>query len=66
MNKIKDLKNLSKSDRAKKIKELKVEIMKVKSGAQKTGNSKIKQIKKTIARILTIEKMEEKQNGNLS
>ena len=60
MTKVKDLKNLNKQDRDKKIKELKVELMKANSSSQKTGSSKIKEIKKTIARILTIESKEEK------
>ncbi len=60
MSKIKEIKNLNKPDRDKKIKDLKVELMKAKSSAQKTGTSKIKEIKKTIARILTVENMEKK------
>ncbi len=60
MTKSKDLKNLNKSDRDKKMKELKIELMKAKSSAQKTGSSKIREIKKTIARILTIESKEKK------
>lgn len=60
MTKTKDLKNLSKQDRNKKMKDLKIELMKAKSSSQKTGSSKIKEIKKTIARILTIETQEEK------
>ena len=66
MNKIKDLQNLSKADTEKKLKELKIELMKAKSSAQKTGSSKIREIKKTIARILTIKSMEKNKNGNMS
>ena len=66
MKKIKDLQNLNKPDREKKLKDLKVELMKAKSSAQKTGSSRIKEIKKTIARILTIQSMEENKNGNMS
>ena len=65
MNKIKDLQNLSKTDKEKKIKDLKIELMKAKSSSQKTGSSKIKEIKKTIARMLTIKSMEENKNGNM-
>ena len=51
--KLKDLKNMSKEDREKKLKELKLELVKAKVSATKTGSSKIKEIKKIIARILT-------------
>jgi len=50
--KTKEIKNTSKQDREKRIKEL--ELMKSQSGSRKTGNSKSKQIRKTIARILTV------------
>jgi len=66
MTKIKDLQNLSKADRERKIKDLKIELMKAKSSAQKTGSSRIKEIKKTIARILTIKSKEENKDGNMS
>lgn len=66
MKKMKDLQSLSKLDREKKLKDLKIELMKAKSSAQKTGSSKIREIKKTIARIFTIESMEENKNGNMS
>lgn len=51
--KFKDIKNLSKEEREKKLKELKLELMKSKS-SEKSGNSKAKQIRKMIARILTL------------
>lgn len=51
--KSKEIKNMGKEDRDKKLKELKLELIKSKVGASKSGTSKIKQIKKTIARILT-------------
>ena len=66
MKKMKDLQNLSKTDREKKLKDLKIELMKAKSSAQKTGSSKIREIKKTIARIFTIQSLEENKNGNMS
>ena len=50
----KDIRNLSKEDRMKKMKELKMELIKSKSSATKTGSSKTRDIKKIIARILTI------------
>ena len=54
--KIKDIENMSKEDREKKLKELELELMKSKVGASKTGSSKIKEVKKIIARILTLNK----------
>lgn len=52
--KIKDIKNSSQEERMKKIEELKFELVKAKAGAMKSGTSKVKEIKKTIARILTL------------
>ena len=54
--KSKDIENMSKGDREKKLKELRLELIKSKVGASKTGSSKIKEIKKIIARILTFNK----------
>ena len=50
----KQLKDLSKQDREKKLKELKMELVKQKVNASNTGGSKAKQIKKIIARINTL------------
>ena len=50
-----DLKKLSKSERAEKVKELKLELIKSHLPANKT-RSKTKEIKKTIARCLTLAK----------
>lgn len=55
--KFKELKNLSSQDRKKKLKELKMNLMKSKANASKSGSSKTKEIKKTIARILTIKEI---------
>ena len=49
--KFKDLKKLTKNEREKKLKELKMEL--IKASASKTG-TKTKKIKKIIARIKTI------------
>ena len=54
--KAKEIKNLSKGDKEKKLKELKLELVKSRANASKTGNSQTKQIKKIIARILTLNK----------
>lgn len=52
--KIKELQKLSKADGEKKLAELKMELMKSKIGASKAGTAKIRQIRKIIARIHTI------------
>ena len=54
MAKKEDFKKMSKADRDKKMKELKLELVKSKVSGSKTGTSKVKQIKKMIARILTL------------
>ncbi len=52
--KYKQLKELNKQDRDKKMKELKMELVKQKVNASNTGGSKARQIKKIIARINTL------------
>ena len=52
--KYKELKSLNDGDREKKLKELKLELAKSKTGSGNSGSSKTKQIKKIIARIHTI------------
>ena len=52
--KIKNIRAMSKEDRERKLKELKMEL--IKANASKTGSSKTKEIKKIIARILTLNK----------
>ncbi len=54
--KTKNIQRMSKEEREKKIKELKLELIKSKVSASKTGSSKIREIKKIIARILTLNK----------
>jgi len=54
--KFKDIKKMNKEDIEKKLKELKLELVKSKVHASKTGSSKIKEIKKMIAKILTFNK----------
>ncbi|MCF7910600.1 50S ribosomal protein L29 [Candidatus Pacearchaeota archaeon] len=55
-----DFKKMSEQEREKKLEELKMELIKNKAGAAKGGSAKIKQIKKMIARIITLNKLEEK------
>lgn len=61
--KIKDIRNLSAKDREKKLKELKLELVKSKVNAAKSGNSRSKDIRKIIARILTINTSEKKKEA---
>ena len=52
--KFKDIQKMSKEEQEKKMKELKLELIKSKVSASKAGSSKIKEIKKIIAKILTL------------
>lgn len=54
--KTKDIRKMSKDERTKHMEELKFELVKARSG--KTGSSKIRAIKKTIAKILTFNNQE--------
>jgi len=54
--KAKELKEIGKTERSKKLEELKLELIKAKSQSNKGGSSRIKEIKKIIARIYTIDK----------
>ncbi len=53
--KIKDLKRLNKKEREEKLQELKMELIKSRVASEKSS-SKVKEIKKMIARILTLNK----------
>lgn len=52
--KAKEIKQISKEEREKKLKDLKAELIKARVSGSKTGSSKVKEIKKMIARILTL------------
>ena len=54
--KAEDIRKMNKEEINKKIEELRTELVKARISASKTGNSRVGEIKKTIARILTIEK----------
>ena len=54
--KFKELKQMSKADREKKLKDLKLEMVKSKGKASKTGSSKSREIRKMVARIITLNK----------
>lgn len=52
--KIEEIKKLTDKEKEKKLKDLKMEFVKSKANSAKTGSSKSKEIKKIIARILTL------------
>ncbi|MBS3085451.1 50S ribosomal protein L29 [Candidatus Pacearchaeota archaeon] len=51
-----DIKGMSKEEQKTKLKELKMELIKSKANATKSGGSKTREIKRLIARILTLNK----------
>jgi len=55
--KTKDLKKMSEKEIEEKIKELKMDLIKNKVEATKGGKVKIREIKRTIARLLTISRL---------
>ena len=57
--KAKELQKISEEERKKKLKELKLELIKSKVSSSRGGSSRVKEIKKIIARILTL------NNGNM-
>jgi len=60
--KFKEIQKLSKGDKEKKLKELKMELVKSKVASSKgSGSSKTKQIKKIIARMLTLDSLDKKK-----
>lgn len=54
--KAKEIKKMSKEERNKKLEELKMELIKARVNASKTGNSKVREIKRLVARIITLNK----------
>jgi ribosomal protein L29 len=57
--KIKAIRGMNKEDRMKKIEEMKFELVKARASATKSGTSRAKDIKKLIARILTLNNQED-------
>ncbi len=55
--KAKDIRKMSKEERKKKLEELGIELVKARVNASKTGSSKVREIKRLVARLLTIEKI---------
>jgi ribosomal protein L29 len=60
--KAKEIRRMPKEERAKKIDEMKFELVKSRANASKSGSSKAKEIKKIIARILTLNNQENKNS----
>lgn len=55
--KAKDVKKMSSEERKKKLEELKIELVKARANASKAGSSKVREIKRLVARLLTTEKI---------
>ena len=51
-----EIKKMSKEEKKEKLEELKIELIKARVNSSKTGNSKVREIKKLIARIITLNK----------
>ncbi|MEK6925670.1 MAG: 50S ribosomal protein L29 [Nanoarchaeota archaeon] len=74
MSKLKtsEIRKMGSGERHKRISEMKMELIKARANASKSGNAKIREAKKVIARILTINKSLEgelknkEQNGSLA
>ena len=54
--KARDIKKMTKDERNKKMEELRMELLKARVNASKTGNSKVREIKRLMARIITLNK----------
>lgn len=54
--KAKDIRKMTKEERKEKLEELRMELIKSRVGASKSGNSKVREIKRLVARIKTIDK----------
>jgi len=59
--KMDEIRKMSKAQRESKLKELRMEMIKSKATSAKTGSAKTKQIKKIVARILTLNKSQEEE-----
>ncbi len=66
MVKAKELAQLGEKEREKKIEDLKLELIKARVTANKGGKTKIRTIKKTIARLLTLKKKDFKKDNTQS
>lgn len=64
--KAKQIREMGKDERAKKLKELAFELIKAKANVAKSGNAKIREIKKIIARIHTVNSLKTSQKEVLN
>ena len=55
----KEIKNINKEENDKRIKELRLELVKAKINTGKAGSSKVKEIKRIMARLITLNKSKE-------
>lgn len=62
----KEIKNMGTQEREKRINELKLELIKSRGNSAKSGSTKIKEIKKTIARIITFSKSKKNEEKSSS
>lgn len=56
--KAKEIKKMTKQEREKRMEELRMEMIKARVDAAKKGSSRVREIKKVIARMLTVERIE--------
>ena len=59
--KSKEIAKMVKSEKEKKLKELKLELVKTRTNVAKTGSSKSKEIRRMIARIMTFNKSDKEE-----
>ena len=51
-----EIRRMTKAERTAKLEELKMELLKARVDSSKTGSSKVKEIKRLIARMITLNK----------
>lgn len=51
-----DVRKMGKEEKDRKLEELKMELIRARVNSSKTGNSKVREIKRLIARIITLNK----------
>lgn len=54
-----EIKKMSKSERDKKLLEIRLELMKARANVSKGGSAKVKEARRTIARIFTLDSLKE-------
>lgn len=64
--KVKDMRKMAEAERKIKLAELRYELLKSNTAGKKGAKNNLKEIRRTIARLLTLENKEDKKNGNMS